>query len=294
MSDYIVRAVSTDGKIRAFAAITTEMASEAQKIHNTYPVATAALGRTLTAAAMMGSMLKGEKDTLTLQIKGNGPLGGIAAITDANANVKGYVHNPEVDLPPREDGKLDVGSAVGHQGYLGVIKDLGLKEPYAGQVELVSGEIAEDLTLYFAQSEQIPTAIALGVLVGIDPPVKAAGGFIIQLMPEADDAVAAKIEELVTNIPSVTNMIMDGLSGEDILKKVLDGFELNISERIPTKYYCGCTRERVERALISMGRQELQDMIDEQGSAEITCHFCPEVYQFEKEHLVDIMERSSR
>ncbi|MDK2798737.1 MAG: molecular chaperone Hsp33 [Clostridiales bacterium] len=293
VSDYIVRALSTDGTIRAFAAITTDMVNKAQKIHNTYPIATAALGRTLTAAAMMGNMLKGNKDTLTIQIKGDGPLGGIVAVADSKANVKGYVYHPDVDLPLKSNGKLDVGGAVG-RGYLSVVRDLGLKEPYVGQVPLTTGEIAEDLTYYYARSEQIPSAIALGVLVDIDLSVKASGGFIVQLMPDASETVAEKLEDTVRKLPSVTSMISEGMGPEDILDKVLGEFGWNISEKKETQYVCGCSRERIERALVSLGKKELEDIIEEQGEAELTCHFCNEIYHFNKEQLKFLLEKSTR
>ena len=292
MQDYVIRAVSADGFIRAFAAITTNTVNEAQKIHNTYPIPTAALGRTLTAAAMMGIMLKGEKDNLTIQIKGDGPLGGIIAVGDSKANVKGYVHRPDVDLPLKPDGKLDVGGAVGRKGYLNVVRDLGLKEPYTAQVRLVSGEIAEDLTVYYAASEQIPSAVALGVLVDVDLSVKAAGGFIIQLMPGADDKIAQTIENRIGSLPSASMMISQGLSAEDILTKALKGFELAFLEKTEPKYFCGCSRERIEGALISVGEQELKDIIEQQGEAELTCHFCGRAYHFEKSELQTLLEQS--
>lgn len=291
MSDGITRVMSADGTIRAFAAITTDMVNEAQRIHKMYPVAIAALGRTLTGAAMMGSMLKGERDALTIQIKGDGPLGGVVAVADSQSNVKGYVYNPEVDLPKKSNGKLDVGGAIG-RGYLSVIRDLGLKEPYTGQVPLATGEIAEDLTLYYARSEQIPSAVALGVLVDVDMTVKAAGGFIIQLMPEADEKSAEKLEKIIGDIPPVTQMVSEGMNGEDIIRKVLDGFELNVFEQLPTQYQCDCSRHRIERALISLGKKELQDIIEEQGQAELTCHFCDRVYLFNRDELSKLLEKS--
>ncbi|MBZ4645672.1 MAG: molecular chaperone Hsp33 [Petroclostridium sp.] len=294
MPDHIVRALSTDGTIRAFAAITTNLVNEAQKIHNTYPIATAALGRTLTAAAMMGAMLKGEQDILTIQIKGDGPLGGVVAVADSRANVKGYVHHPHVELPLKPNGKLDVGGAIGRNGYLSVIRDLGLKEPYVGQVPLATGEIAEDLTLYYVRSEQVPSAVALGVLVDVDLSVKASGGFIIQLMPEADDKVAEKLENVISQLSPVTSMVSEGMNAEDILGKILKDFEWNISEKIDTRYECGCSRERIERALISLGKKELEDIIEEQGEAELTCHFCNKIYHFNKSELGALLEKSTR
>jgi len=291
-NDYITRVVSSDGAIRAYAAITTDMVNEAQRIHHMYPIPIAALGRTLTAAAMMGAMLKGENDTLTLQIKGDGPLGGIVAVADSRANVKGYVYNPDVDLPLKPNGKLDVGGAVGRNGYLSVVRDMGLKEPYTGQVPLVTGEIAEDLTYYYARSEQVPSAVALGVLVDVDLTVKVSGGFIIQLMPEADEKVAEKLESIISSIPPVTKMISEEMNAEDILKKVLDGFELGSFDRLNTQYRCDCSQERIERALISLGEKELTDIIENQGEAELTCHFCDKKYHFNKFELQDLLNKS--
>ncbi|MGE4284408.1 MAG: Hsp33 family molecular chaperone HslO [Clostridia bacterium] len=291
MSDYIIRAISSDGAIRAFAAVTTNMVNEAQKMHHTYPIASAALGRVLTGAAMMGAMLKGEKDILTIQIKGNGPLGGVVAVADSKSNVKGYVYDPEVDLPLKSNGKLDVGGAIG-TGYLTVIRDLGLKEPYVGQVPLATGEIAEDLTLYYARSEQIPSAVALGVLVDVDLSVKASGGFIIQLMPEANNKTVEKIENAISKISSVTAMISEGMSPEDMLKTILEDFEWHITDKIETKYHCGCSQHRIEKVLISLGKKELEDIIKEQGEAELTCHFCDKVYHFNKSQLEKLLRKS--
>ncbi|WHH61382.1 Hsp33 family molecular chaperone HslO [Petroclostridium sp. X23] len=291
MSDYIVRALSSDGGVRAFAAVTTDMVNQAHKIHQTNPIASAALGRTLTAAAMMSTMFKGEKDTLTIQIKGDGPLRGVVAVADANASVKGYVYQPQVELPLKPNGKLDVSGAIG-KGSITVIRDLGLKEPYVGHVPLATGEIAEDLTLYYARSEQIPSAVALGVLVDVDLSIKASGGFIIQLMPEADDKAADKIEQVISQISPVTTMISEGMRPEDILDTLLKDFEWNITDRIETRYQCDCSRHRIERALISLGKKELEDIISEQGQAELTCHFCNEIYHFDKEQLVELLSKS--
>lgn len=292
LNDYIIRAVTKDGLIRAFSATTTNMVKEAQRIHDTSPIATAALGRTLTAAAMMSLMLKGEKDSLTIQIKGDGPLGGIVVAADSKANVRGYVYHPHVDLPRKANGKLDVGGAVGRNGFLSIVRDLGLKEPYVGQVPLVSGEIAEDLTLYYARSEQIPSAVALGVLADRDLIVKAAGGFIVQLMPGADDRTVEKIESIIASLPSVSEMVTNGLNAEGILEKVLEGFEVDILEKTEAYYRCECSRDRIERALISVGERELQDMIEEQGEAELTCHFCNQKYHFNKQELQRLLEHS--
>ncbi|HHY90980.1 MAG TPA: Hsp33 family molecular chaperone HslO, partial [Clostridiales bacterium] len=274
MQNYVLRAIAGNKNIRAFAAITTGLVEEARKIHDTTPVATAALGRTLTAAAMMGLMLKGGKDKLSIQISGDGPLKQILAVADAKGNVKGYVVEPHVDLPLREDGKLDVGKAVGKNGKMIVIKDLGLKEPYIAQSRLVSGEIAEDLTAYFAYSEQQPSAVGLGVLVDRDYTVKAAGGFILQLMPEADDQTIEKLEKRLSEIPSITTIIQEEADGKRILENVLEGFDIEILEQAEVRFACDCSEERLESALISVGAEELKKMIEEDGHAELICHFC--------------------
>lgn len=289
MADCIVRGSSMDGAIRVFVAITTDLVNEAQRIHKSYPVSTAALGRTLTGAAIMGACLKNETDTVTIQIKGDGLLGSIVAVTDSSSAVRGYVVNPFVELPPNEKGKLDVGGAVG-KGYLSVVRDLGLKEPYVGQVPLVTGEIAEDLTYYYATSEQIPTAMALGVLVDTDNTVICSGGFMIQLMPEATDDVAQKIEENLKKLPSVTEMIQDGLTIEDIFFEVTYGFNMLMENKTTTPVYkCKCSKERMEKALISIGRQELEDLINEQHEAEMTCQFCDNRYTFNQTELEELL-----
>lgn len=276
--------------MRVFVAITTELANRAFRIHKTYPTATAALGRTLTAAAIMGATLKNDSDSVTIQFKGDGPLGSIVAVTDSRSHVRGYVVNPYVDIPLNSKGKLDVGGAVG-KGYLNVIKDLGLKEPYAGQVPIVTGEIAEDLTYYFARSEQIPTAIALGVLVDTDHSVKASGGFMIQLMPEATEETAAQLEEKMKHIEPVTKMIEDGMSAEDIFFHITEGFDMLMENKgVVPEYECKCSRERMEKALVSIGKKELQDIIDEQGEAELTCQFCDNKYKFSKEELTELLK----
>jgi len=285
MQNYVLRAIAGNKNIRAFAAITTGLVEEARKIHDTTPVATAALGRTLTAAAMMGLMLKGGKDKLSIQISGDGPLKQILAVADAKGNVKGYVVEPHVDLPLREDGKLDVGKAVGKNGKMIVIKDLGLKEPYIAQSRLVSGEIAEDLTAYFAYSEQQPSAVGLGVLVDRDYTVKAAGGFILQLMPEADDQTIEKLEKRLSEIPSITTIIQEEADGKRILENVLEGFDIEILEQAEVRFACDCSEERLESALISVGAEELKKMIEEDGHAELICHFCNTKYYFDKAHL---------
>lgn len=290
MADTILRGVSNDGKIRIFASNTTELVGRAQKIHNSYPIATAALGRLLTAASMMGSMLKGENDTITLRIKGDGPLGGVLAVGNSKGEVKGYSINPGVVLPDKIPGKLNVGGAVG-KGMLAVICDLGLKEPHVAQIELVSGEIAEDLTAYYAISEQIPTAIALGVLVDTDGSVIRAGGFILQLMPDATDEDAVILEKTIASLPPITTMLDENMSCEDIIFKVTEGFDMLIyNDAVLPKYKCDCNRERVERALVSMGADEMQKLIDEQGSANLTCQFCDNVYDFSKDELCKLLK----
>lgn len=292
MPDCLIRGNSIDGGIRIVAAVTTDLVNEAQRIHHTYPVATAALGRVLTAAALMGAGLKGEDDSITLQFKGDGPLSYIVAVTDSQSRVRGYAANPLVDRPLNDKGKLDVGGALG-QGYLSVIRDLGLKEPYIGQIPLVSGEIAEDLTMYYAQSEQIPTAVALGVLVDTDNSVISAGGFIVQLMPEATEETAQKLEEIIKNIPAVTSMISDGMSCEDIIFKVTEGFDMLLENKeIHPVYECKCSKEKMERALVSIGRDELSKIIEEQGCAELTCQFCDNKYEFSKMELEDLLKQA--
>lgn len=292
MKDYIVRAAAKDGSVRAFCAVTTNLVNRAQKIHSLYPVASAALGRLLTASAMMGAMLKSEDDLLTIQITGNGPIGRVLATADCHSNVKGYVGNPKVDLPKNDKGKLDVGGAVGTDGFLTVIRDFGLKEPYVGKVPLVSGEIGDDLTSYFAVSEQIPSVVGLGVLVDVDISIKAAGGFIVQVMPEATDETITKLEENVKKITSVTKMLEDNMLPEDILGCALDGIDFEITDNLDTKYFCNCSRERVEKALVSVGESELEDIIKKDKKAEIMCHFCDKVYNFDENDLKILLEKA--
>lgn len=290
MNDYIIRAIAANDQIRAFAAVTTETVEEARKDHNTSPVATAALGRLLTAGAMMGTMMKGDKDILTLQIKAGGPLEGITVTADSKGRVKGYVGNPNVCIPANSKGKLDVAGAVG-VGFMNVIKDMGLKEPYVGQVALQTSEIAEDLTYYFATSEQVPSAVGLGVLMNKDNTVRQAGGFIVQLMPFAEESTIAKLEENVQKITSVTSLLEEGHTPESLLEKVLDGFDMEVNEKIPTEFYCNCSRERVEKALISIGRKELNEMIQEGKPIEMNCHFCNHNYEFTVEELKEILRK---
>ena len=290
MNDYIIRATAANDQIRAFAAVTTEMVETAREHHNTSPVATAALGRLLTAGAMMGSMMKGEKDVLTLQIKAGGPIQGITVTADSQGNVKGYVGNPDVCIPANSKGKLDVAGAVG-PGFLTVIKDMGLKEPYSGQVMLQTCEIAEDLTYYFATSEQVPSAVGLGVLMNKNNTVRQAGGFIVQLMPFAEEDVISKLEQNVQKINSVTNLLEEGHTPESLLEKVLEGFDIQINEKMDTRFHCNCSKERVEKALISIGRKELNEMIQEGKPIEMNCHFCNTNYNFTVEELKEILRR---
>lgn len=290
MKDYIVRAIAADSQIRAFAAVTTETVETARQDHNTSPVATAALGRLLTAGTMMGVMMKGDKDILTLQVKGDGPIQGITVTADSKGRVKGYVGNPEVIIPANAKGKLDVSGAVGN-GFLQVIKDMGLKEPYVGQVALQTGEIAEDLTYYFAASEQVPSAVGLGVLMNKDNTVRQAGGFIVQVMPFAEEETIAKLEENVQKIQSVTSLLEQGHTPESLLEQVLDGFDIEINDTVPAEFYCNCNKSRVERALISIGRKELNEMIQEGKDVELNCHFCNTNYTFSVEELKEILRK---
>lgn len=288
MSDYIIRATAANSQIRAFAAVTTDVVETARKAHNTSPVATAALGRLLTGGAMMGTMMKGDKDILTLQIHAGGPIQGITVTADSKGNVKGYVGNPNVCIPANSKGKLDVAGAVG-VGFMNIIKDMGLKEPYMGQVALQTSEIADDLTYYFATSEQVPSAVGLGVLMNKDNTVRQAGGFIVQLMPFAEESVIARLEENVQKITSVTNLLEEGHTPESLLEKVLEGFDVEINDRMDTKFYCNCSKERVEKALISIGRKELNELIQEGKEVEMNCHFCNTNYVFSVEELKEIL-----
>ena len=290
MNDYIVRAVAADSQIRAFAAVTTETVETARKDHNTSPVATAAVGRLLTGGAMMGVMMKGENDILTLQIKGDGPINGITVTADSKGRVKGYAGNPQVLIPANSKGKLDVSGAVGN-GILNVIKDMGLKEPYSGQVALQTGEIAEDLTYYFAVSEQVPSAVGLGVLMNKDNTVRQAGGFIVQVMPFAEESTIAKLEQNVQKIQSVTTLLEQGHTPESLLEQVLEGFDIEINDTIPTEFYCNCDKNRVEKALISIGRKELNELIQEGKEVELNCHFCNTNYVFSVEELKEILRK---
>ena len=293
MGDYIVRATAANNQIRAFAATTKELVETARAAHNTSPVATAALGRLLTAGSMMGVMMKGEKDILTLQIKAGGPLEGITVTADSKGNVKGYVGNPNVILHANDKGKLDVAGAVG-VGFMNVIKDMGMKEPYVGQTVLQTSEIAEDLTYYFATSEQVPSSVGLGVLMEKDNTVKQAGGFIIQLMPFTDDEVINKLEENLKKVTSVTSLLEEGHTPESLLKLILDGFDVEIMETVTTQFHCNCSKERVEKALISVGKKEIKEMIDDGKEIELNCHFCNKNYIFTVDELKSILKRCTR
>ena len=287
MKDYIVRAVTFDGAVRCSAAVTTNMADEARRLHSLSPTASAALGRLLTAVSMMGNMMKGEDDRLTVQIDGKGPIGRLTAVSDSEGMVKGYVDNPLVDLPLK-DGKLDVGGAVGTDGLLGIIQDLGLKEPYVGKVPLVSGEIGDDIAFYYAKSEQIPSVVALGVLVDVDMSVKAAGGLILQVMPEATDEQIGQIEEMVKNLPPISGILDEGATPEDLLAFALSSFDGYTTETFDIEYRCDCCIERIERAVRCLGKEEIEDIIEKQVNAELTCHFCNKKYVIDKERLTEI------
>ena len=285
MSDQLIRAISKDGLIKVSAVSTRDLTERARQIHKTLPVATAALGRLLAGASMMGNALKEEAASLTLQVKGGGPLGGLLAVSDHEGNVRGTVDHPDVDLPLREDGKLDVGAAVGSQGTLTVIRDLRMKEPYVGSVGLLWGEIAEDIALYFVESEQVPTACALGVLIAPDQTVQAAGGYLIQLLPGADDAVISAVERGVARLGAVSARLDGGMAPLELLREILADFELEVLETAPIEYRCYCSEERVSRALISLGKDELDKLIREQGGAELTCQFCDKVYRYSADQL---------
>lgn len=284
MEDYLVRATAADAQIRAFAITSGELVEEARRRHDLSPVVTAALGRLMTGACMMGSMLKGEKDILTLQINGDGPVRGLTVTADSKGNVKGYAQAPQAMMPPNAQGKLDVGGVIGN-GYLTVIKDMGLKDPYSSQIALQTGEIGDDLTYYFAASEQVPSCVALGVLMERNNTVKHAGGFIIQLMPFAEEEVIRKLEEKVASVQSVTSLLEKGNTPEQILELLLGDMGVEITEKMPVQFSCNCTKKRVEKVLISLGKKELQDMIAEGKEVELHCHFCNTNYIFSVEEL---------
>lgn len=292
--DEIVRVIAKDAPIKAMAITGTVLVERARQIHDAWPVATAALGRLLMAASMMGDMLKEEKGSVTLRVRGGGPLGTLTAVSDSEGNVRGYVQNPAVDVPRKAHAKLDVGAAVGSDGELTVIKDMGMKEPYVGSVQLVGGEIAEDIAAYYVESEQIPTACALGVLIAPDQSVQVAGGYLIQLMPGADEAVISAVERGIARVGAVTAALDQGDDALELLRQVLSDFELEILETAPVEYRCYCSRERVSRALISMGRDELEKLIAEQHGAELTCQFCDRVYQFTEEELQSLLDEATK
>lgn len=290
MSDYLIKATAYSGQIRAYSCRTTQLTDELRRRHDTWPTATAALGRAVSSGAMMGAMLKSEKDQLTIQIKGNGPLGQIVVDANGKGEVRGYVHHPHVNLPLNEKGKLDVAGAVGKDGFIYVIKDLGLKEAYRGNISIISGELGEDFTYYFAKSEQTPSAVGLGVIVEPEGSVKAAGGFIIQVMPQAEDQVIDLIEERISHIDSVSQMIEKGLSPEEMLQNILTA-DLKVLEKKNLYFLCRCSEERVRDMLISLGREELKDMIEREQATEIICQFCNEKYVFESQEMERFLEQ---
>jgi len=292
VSDYIVRAIAGNSQIRAFAAVTTNLVEEARVRHETSPVATAALGRLLTAGAMMGSMMKNDDDVLTLLIKCGGKIGGVTVTADSQGHVKGYVNNPHVMLPPK-NGKLDVGGALG-PGFIQVIKDMGLKEPYSGQTVLQTGEIGDDLSYYFATSEQVPSSVGLGVLMTLDNHVKAAGGFIIQVMPFITESILQKLEQNIQNITTVTEILEENARAEVMLKKVLDGLDVEITDIIPAAFYCNCSKERIEKAIISVGEDEIKSMIADGETVEVMCHFCNTAYYYTVEALQEILQKAKK
>ena len=287
--DYMIRGTAADDMVRVFAVTTRDTVERARQIHNTSPVATAALGRLLSAGAMMGPMMKGDKDLMTLRIKGDGPIGGITVTADSKGNVKGYPENPNVLIHAKPNGKLDVSGAIG-KGYLTVIRDLGLKEPYVGQVELVSGEIAEDMTYYFTTSEQIPSSVGLGVLLDKANFVKQAGGFIVQLMPGVKDEIISVIENNLSGIKSVTSMLDSGMTPEDIAAFLMNGLDFKILEKTPVGFNCGCSRERMAKAVISLGEKEIQEMIDDGEPIELNCQFCKGSYEFSVDELKEMLK----
>ena len=287
----LVRCITSDGAIMATAVDSTDIVAEAERIHCTSAVVTAALGRLLTAASMMGNMLKSEGNSLTLRLSGNGPAGSVIAVSDWEGNVRGYAMNPVVELPLNAKGKLDVAGAVGREGTLFVMKDLGMRDPYNGHVPLVSGEIAEDITAYYAISEQIPTVCALGVLVNPDLTVKVAGGYIIQLLPGADEATIEKLEKSIEGMKSVTQMLDSGITPEEMIKTALKDFEVEVLYTQEVAYKCNCSKERVEKALISIGREDLEKIAQEEESTEVKCHFCDKAYTFKSAELLKLAKR---
>ena len=292
-SDYIVRATAANHQIRAFAISSTNTIEEARQRHNTSPIATVALGRLMSAGAMMGAMMKGDDDIITIQIKGDGPIGGLTVTADAKANVKGYVNNPEVMLPLNSAGQLDVEKALGI-GVLSVIKDIGLKEPYVGDTILVTSDVTQDITYYFATSEQVPTSVGLSVIMSKDNTVKSAGGFIIQLLPDASGEIISALEKKIKEVKNVTTMLEHGYTPEQMLEELLGEFGLDILDKIPTQFYCNCSKERMSRALISIGRKELSSLIEEGRTIEVNCHFCGSHYNFDVEELKDLLHKAVR
>lgn len=292
-SDYIVRATAANHQIRAFAISSTNTIEEARQRHNTSPIATVALGRLMSAGAMMGAMMKGDDDIITIKIKGDGPIGGLTVTADAKANVKGYVNNPEVMLPLNSAGQLDVEKALGI-GVLSVIKDIGLKEPYVGDTILVTSDVTQDITYYFATSEQVPTSVGLSVIMSKDNTVKSAGGFIIQLLPDASEEIISALEKKIKEVKNVTTMLEHGYTPEQMLEELLGEFGLDILDKIPTQFYCNCSKERMSRALISIGRKELSSLIEEGRTIEVNCHFCGSHYNFDVEELKDLQHKAVR
>ena len=290
MKDYIIRGINKKGTLRLFVASPTNIVEKARTIHNTSPTATAALGRALTAAAMMGIAMKEEKASLTFQLNGKGPIGSIVTVANNKGEVKGYADHPYADKPSREDGKLDVGGIVGKDGHIAVIRDLGLKEPYVGQSNLVSGEIAEDLVHYFYISEQQPSAINLGVLVDTDISVKAAGGYILQLLPGVEEEDIDEIEKILSEAKPISTLIDEGLTPEDVMEELFGQFEMEILDKKHIEYKCNCQRDKIEKILLSIGKKEISNIIEEDGQAEIVCHFCNEKYQFSKDELLKLID----
>lgn len=294
MADKLTKAVTKNGYIRIYAVNSKSIVSAAHNFHKTLPLASAALGRLLTGAILMGSMMKEENSSITLQLKGDGPLGRILAVANSKGQVKGYVENPFADLPLNMFGKIDVGNGVGKDGYLSVVKDLKLKEPYVGQVPIQTGEVGDDIAFYFAQSEQVPSLVALGVLVDRDYSIKEAGGFIVQIMPDCDEFNLKKFEKSAENITSVTKLLEKGLSNEELIKMVMKDFEVDILEETEVDYVCDCCDDRMQRAIVSLGKKEIEDIIKEQGEAEIVCQFCNKAYNYDKEALEKMLERAKR
>lgn len=292
MSDYFVRATAANLRVRAFAATTRDLVEHARQAHNTSPVMTAALGRLLTAGVMMGADMKGENDILTVKIEGDGPAGGLVVTADSHGNVKGYAYNPKVLIPAKPNHKLDVSGAIG-AGSLQIIKDIGMKEPYVGKTELISGEIAEDLTYYYAVSEQIPSSVGLGVLMNRDNTVRQAGGIIIQLMPDAGEDVISALETRLLGITSITALLEEGLTPEEILTRLLGDMELQITEREPCRFYCNCSHERISKALISLGKKDLTELIEEGKLVEVNCHFCHTNYEFSVKELEELLSSAT-